>query len=359
MRIDQFAPGLTRYDAISNHVLEVRRVLRAAGFESDIYGEWMDGPMSKEARPYLECPATGDDRILLYHASTHSDMAAWLAERAAEGQRLFVDYHNITPPGYYARWLPDAVPSMVAARAELVELAPCVELALADSRFNEQELLDVGYANTVVGRLLIDLDRYREAPEPRTLARLRRQGDAGGAHWLFVGRLAPNKCQHDVIAAFAVYRRLFDPKARLTLVGGITAPRYLRALQLLARDLDVGEAIETLDQVGDRELLAYFRAADVFVCLSEHEGFCVPLLEAMHIGLPAVAYAAAAVPETVGDAGILLAGKDPLDVACAVADLLGDEARREGLVKAGQARAAEFDLAHTSAQWLDVLRRAS
>jgi glycosyltransferase involved in cell wall biosynthesis len=359
MRIDQFAPGLTRYDAISNHVLEVRRVLRAAGFDSDIYGEWMDGPMSREARPYQECPEGGDDRVLLYHASTHSEMAVWLAARASEGQRLFTDYHNITPPMYYARWLPDSVPSMVAARDELVELAPSVELALADSRFNEQELIDVGYISTVTCRLLVDLDRYREAPDPRTLARLRRRRERGGAQWLFVGRVAPNKCQHDVIAAFALYRRLFDPKARLTLIGGINAPRYLRALQLLARDLGLGDSVEMLDQVEHRDLLAYFHAADVFVCLSEHEGFCVPLLEAMEIGVPTVAYAAAAVPETVGDAGILTADKDPLEVACAVADLLGDEAGRDALVKAGKARAGEFDLAHTSAHLLEVLTRAS
>jgi L-malate glycosyltransferase len=359
MRIDQFVPGFTQYDAISNHVLQLRKLLRDAGFDSNIYGEWMDGPMSKEARPYQEAPVAGNDRILLYHSSTHSDMAGWLAERSAEGQRVFSDYHNITPPEYYARWAPDAVPSMVEARKELVDLAPSIELGLADSQFNEQELIDVGYAKTVTCRLLVDLEGYRDAPDQRTLARLRRQRDREGAHWLFVGRLAANKCQHDVIAAFAVYRRLFDPQARLTLIGGITAPRYLRALQLLAADLGVADAVETLDQVPHGDLLAHFHTADVFVCLSEHEGFCVPLLEAMQIGVPTVSYAAAAVPETVGDAGVLLAEKDPLDVACAVADLLGDEGKRDAFVKLGQTRAADFDLAVTSAHWLEVLTAAS
>jgi glycosyltransferase involved in cell wall biosynthesis len=359
MRVDQFVPGFTKYDAISNHVLQVRATLRNAGYESDIYGEWMDGPMSKEARPYQECPVKGDDRILLYHSSTHSDMAAWLAERAADGQRVFSDYHNITPPEYYARWAPDSTPSMVMAREELAELAPLVEVAMADSEFNEQELKDLGYAKTVTCRLLVDLDRYRDAPNQRTLARLQRQQERGGAHWLFVGRLAPNKCQHDVIAAFAVYRKLFDPKARLTLVGGITAPRYLRALQLLASDLGVSDAMETLDQVSDADLLAYFHTADVFTCLSEHEGFCVPILEAMVIGLPVVAYAVTAVPETVGDAGVLLADKDPLTVACAVADLLGAADHREKVVDAGRARARQFDLAVTSAHFLEVIQEVS
>ena len=111
--------------------------------------------------------------------------------------------------------------------------------------------------------------------------RLRRRRDSGGPQWLFVGRVAPNKCQHDVVAAFALYRRLFEPSARLTLVGGATSVRYLRALQQLVADLGLGESVEVLDNVEFRDLLAYFATADVFVCLSEHEGFCVPVLEAM------------------------------------------------------------------------------
>ena len=355
MRIDQLVPGFAPHDAISNHVLQIRRVLRGAGFESDIYGEWIVGPLRSEARPFADCPALGRDQVLLYHASTGSEMVAWLLERAARGQRILSDYHNITPASYYTRWLPDAAAGLAAARRQLVALAPHVELALADSRFNETELVEVGYDPTVTCRLLVDLDRYHDPPDRRTLNRLRRRRDAGGTQWLFVGRVAPNKCQHDLIAAFAVYRQLFDPQARLTLVGGIATPRYLRALTMLVAELDLGDSVEILDGVGHAELLAHFIVADAFVCLSEHEGFCVPLLEAMEIGLPVVAYAAAAVPETLGDTGVLLAGKDPLDVACSVAELLGDEAAVRTLVAAGQARAAEFALGRTSAHLLDTL----
>jgi glycosyltransferase involved in cell wall biosynthesis len=291
VRIDQLVPGFAPYDAIGNHVLQIRRVLREAGIESDIYGEWM----------------------------------------------------------------PEGAASMVEARNELVALAPYVELALADSRFNEEELIEVGYRPTATCRLLVDLERYHDPPDRRTFNRLRRRRDAGGATWIFVGRVAPNKCQHDVMAAFAVYRRLFDPDARLTLVGGVAAPRYLRALQMLAADLELGDSVEMLDSLSDAELLAHFAVADVFVCLSEHEGFCVPLLEAMEIGVPTVAYAAAAIPETVGDTGVLLADKDPLEVAGAVAELLGDETRARRLVDAGRIRAGDFALKRTSAHLLETL----
>ncbi|HLH47179.1 MAG TPA: glycosyltransferase, partial [Acidimicrobiales bacterium] len=294
MRIDQFVPGFSPHDAISDHVLQLRRVLREAGFDSDIYGgEWVAPTLRGEARPFRERRPGPDEGALLYHASTHSEMAGWLGERAAAGERLLVDYHNITPASFYGAWLPDAARSMRTAREQLVALAPRVELAFADSRFNEEELIEIGYRRTRTCRLLVDLDRYHEAPDPRTLDRLRRRRGRGGAEWLFVGRIAPNKCQHDVVAAFAVYRRLFDPSARLTLVGGVNAPRYLRAVEALAAELEVADAVEHRSGVGHRELLAHYATADVFVCLSEHEGFCVPILEAMELGVPVVAYAAA------------------------------------------------------------------
>jgi len=170
-----------------------------------------------------------------------------------------------------------------------------------------------------------------------------------------VGRIAPNKCQHDIVAAFAVYRKLFDPCATLTLVGGATSPRYLRALEELASELDVAEALELRDTISFPQLLAYFHAADVFVCLSEHEGFCVPILEAMELGIPVVAFSAAAVTDTVADAGILLDNKDPLIVACTVDDLLTAGAARDALIEAGRSRAATFSLDLTSKHFVDTV----
>jgi glycosyltransferase involved in cell wall biosynthesis len=354
VRVDQLLPGFARHDAISNHVLAVRTALRAAGLPAEIYAEAIDPALAGEARPAGELPdAAPGERILLYHASTLGARCDWLIERARAGERLFLDYHNITPAAYFARWLPDAAADMAEARRQLVALAPHVELAMAVSAFNERELRAVGYADTVVCPPLVDLARYHDPPDRRVVAALRR---AGGSRWLFVGRFAPNKCMHDVIAAFAVYRRAFDPSARLSAIGGITSPRYFRALQTMADDLGVGDAVELVDQVDRPALLAYFAASDVFVCLSEHEGFCVPVLEAMELGLPVVAYAAAALPETVGDAGVLVADKDPLAIAVTVADLLADTDRRHTLVAAGRARAATLDLPATSARLVSTLR---
>jgi L-malate glycosyltransferase len=359
VRIDQLLPNFVAHDAIGNHTLQLRRALREAGIESDIYADVIDARLAAEARPYRDCPRPdAGGHALLYHASTHSPMAGWLGERARGGQTVLVDYHNITPASYFARWEPEASRSMGLGRREVAALAPAVELAVADSQFNEAELVELGYRRTGTCHLLVDLEEYHRDPDPRTLERLRRRRQGGGARWLFVGRVAPNKCQHDIIGAFALYVRAFDPGARLTLVGGVTSQRYLRALEQLTAELGVAEQVEILSGITLGELLAHYATADVLVCLSEHEGFCVPLLEAMELGVPVVAYGAAAVPETVGDAATLLAAKDPLDVACAVQALLADDGRRAAQVAAGRARATQFALAQTSAHFVVTLTRA-
>src|SRR5207248_3376126 len=158
------------------------------------------------------------------------------------------------------------------------------------------------------------------------------------------GRLAPNKAQHDLIKALAAYRRLYDPRARLHLVGTSSSESYRTALVAYADALDLVDAVEFTGSVSDGELAAHYRAADVFVCVSEHEGFCVPLLEAMHHRLPIVAYAAAAVPETLGDGGLLLNSKDPYTVAAAVQRVVSDADLRAQLVAAGTRRLHDFDL---------------
>lgn len=351
MRIDQYLPDFAPHDAIGNHVLQVRKVLRQAGFDSDIYADIIHAPLAGEARHYRQAPPPGEG-IAIYQASTYSDIAGWLASRARQGEKLLGYYHNITPAEYFARWEPVAAEGCERARSELADLAPHTDLAMAASAYNEAELIDAGYKHTVTSPLLVDLDAYHAPPAQRTLQRLRGQREGEGSRWLFVGRLAPNKCQHDVIGAFAVYTKAFDPHARLVLAGSPASARYLRALEALASELGVADKVDFTGSVPFGDLLAQFAVADVFVCCSEHEGFCVPVIEAMELGVPVVAYAAAAIPETVGDAGVVLDDKDPLTVAVAVAALNADEHRRESLTAAGRRRAADFSLPSTSSQFL-------
>jgi L-malate glycosyltransferase len=357
VRIDLYLPGFAPHDAIGNHTLQTRRVLREAGFDSDIWAEHIIPPLEREARPYLEdTHGLGDGRVLLYQSSINSPMAAWLQARAKAGEPLVGHYHNVTPAEYFARWEPELAGILQTARQELAMLARYTELSFADSAYNEVELVEWGYQTTLVCPLLVDLDDYHRPPDPATFERLRRRRQGSGAQWLFVGRVAPNKCQHDVVGAFAVYRRVFDPGARLTLVGGATSVHYRRAIDRLVVELDLAGSVEVVEGLSGPELLAYWAVADVFVCLSEHEGFCVPILEAMELGVPVVGYAAAAVPETLADAGVVLDDKDPLAVAIAVDEVCRPGPARDRLVKAGKERAADFSLANTSKRLLSGLQ---
>jgi L-malate glycosyltransferase len=355
VRIDQFVPSFVRHDAISNHVLQVRKVLRGAGYDSELWYEAAEPRAAGEGRNFGDCPLGPDpERVILYHASTHSEMAAWLETAAAHGQTLAIDYHNITPPAYFARWEPAAAASMSLARKQLARLLPKSGLAIADSAFNESELIALGHSNTAVCPIILDLEEYHAEPDKKTLDRLRREP---GHLWLFVGRIAPNKCQHDVIAAFAVYRRLFDPAARLALIGAPTSLRYWKALKTMASELGIADAVQMPDSTPFRELLSFYHGADVFVCLSGHEGFCVPIVEAMELGLPVVAARSSAVGETVGDGGVVLDGKDPLEVAVAVDTLLSDDGLRQTTIAAGRARAGDFALGVSAKKMLATIER--
>jgi glycosyltransferase involved in cell wall biosynthesis len=355
MRVDQFIPSFSPYDAIGNHVLELRRALRSAGIGSDIYYEAIDPVLRRHARPYTEYAEKSSGRVILYHASTHSEMAQWLIADAAQGARVLVNYHNITPAEFFDFWLPEAASSMRMARQQLASLVPITELGIGDSTYNQAELDALGYAKTTRCGLMVDLQRFHDEPDARVLQSLRPAAGAGGTHWLFVGRVAPNKSQHDVVAAFAVYRKLFDPEARLSLIGSRTGLRYRRAIDKLLVDLDIGGAVSIREGLKHQELLAYYRSADVFVCLSRHEGFCVPVLEAMELGVPVLALAASAVPETVGDAAVLVDSSDPLEVACGVDRLVSDAALRSSLVSAGLKRAQELSPERAAEEWLGAL----
>ena len=349
--IHQIIPVLAPHDAVGNHTLQLQAALRAAGYESEVFAELRFGHLQHAGRPIDEYPDAPPADLLLYQSSTGSNLVEWLLKRP---EPLAVNYHNITPASFFDAWDDLAAASMRRARVQLGALARRSTLALADSPFNAAELTELGYSPVVVAPLLLDLESRLAAPDPHVAEHLART--RAGHHWLFVGRLAPNKCQHDLIGAFAAYRAAYDPGARLTLVGSEAAPSYTDALYSLIDDLGLYGAVTCTGSVTDAELAAYYADADAFVCLSRHEGFCVPLLEAMRHDVPVVALAAAAVPDTVGDAAVLLDDSSPALVAAAVCQLLGDEPFRQALVAAGRRLVAAHSLAGAADGFVELLR---
>lgn len=354
--LHQFVPNLAAGDAIGVHVRLTQQTLRAAGWESEIFYDEAQAAVRKLGRHFSTWDRAVDgrngDASILFQLSTGSRMTPFLLDQDVP---FGVYFHNITPPLYFERWEPGAAENLRIAQGEMRRLAPSARFGLANSSFSAADLDEAGFSPTAVVPVLLDAKELDGSYSDRLLQRLRRETAAGGARWLFIGRAAPNKCQHDLIAAFAAYREVYDPQARLTLVGGRTSNVYYRSLELLADELGVGAAVELTDTISDEEKLACYRAADVFVCLSEHEGFKVPIVESFHFDLPVVAYASSAVPETVGSAGVLLDSKDPLLVAAAVHRVLTDDDLRAELVVAGRRRFQDFSLERSSARLLAAL----
>lgn len=347
----QFIPTFAPHDAIGNHTRGVRDVLRGLGIRSDIYVDGARGELASECRDYRSFRGDDEPTWLLYQASTGSPMGDFLVDRP---EPVIVDYHNITPASFFAPWEPHVGAELHAGRRQLAALAPRAVLGLADSEYNRLELDALGYRPSAVLPILLDTADFERAWSTATHDRLRAES-AGSTSWLFVGRVSPHKAQHDIVKAFAVYRRTYDPGARLRLVGSPASARYLSALGELIGALGLDGVVELVGNVSDADLSAHYRAADVFVVLSDHEGFNVPLLEAMHHGTPIVAYAAAAVPETLGDGGLCLPDKAPTLVAAAVHRVASDGALRAALVAAGRRRLADFDIAVTRARLVELV----
>jgi len=355
--IHQVLPVFAPRDAIGNHTVEIRRALHARGITSEIIAGEINPGAAQGARTVREIgrrrlPGDGPT-WLLYHASTGSPVAEWFAERP-EGK--LIDYHNISPPDVFGAWEPHVGVELEHGRRQLAELADITDWALADSTFNQRELNGLGYRRTAVVPILIDTAAFGHDVDAKTVTRLRRAKQTdGGADWLFVSRILPHKAHHDVIKAFAAYRRAYDPSARLHLIGAVGSARYADALTDFVDDLDLSDSVVLAGSVSAGDLEAYFQVADVYVSLSDHEGFAVPLLEAMAHDLPVVAYSCAAVPETAGTGALLLDDKPPTVVAAAVHRVLTDERLRRALVASGREQLSAFALPRSVARLSAVI----
>jgi glycosyltransferase involved in cell wall biosynthesis len=308
-RVHQLVAALSYGDAIGNEALAIQGHLRRAGFESDIFAERVHPRMAHLARPLWEYgEVSSPETVCLFHFSIGS-AAGRLIYHAPD--RLVSIYHNITPADWFLGFHPHLAGLCHHGRRELAAFAPRTELGLADSEFNRRELEGAGYRRTTVLPIVLDLDGYRRPLSPVA----RRLYADGRVNVLFVGRIIPNKRIEDLIGVFALYQRHLEPRSRLLLVGDYRGhERYYDRLQERVRKLGADEVVFT-GHVDDDDLRAYYAAGDVFLCLSEHEGYCVPLLEAMAFGLPVIAYDAGAVAETLRGGGILLREKRPEVVA--------------------------------------------
>lgn len=313
-------------DAIGHEVLGIQRVLRAAGYESEIFVETADRRLEDLTVDYRDLPeASHPDNLLIHHFSIGSR-----ASRVAYAlpDRMALVYHNITPPEFFIDVHPLLVQLCFLGRRELGVYASRVEIGLGDSEYNRQELDALGFPRTAVLPVVPDFSHLDGTPNYMQAGAF----DDGWVNVLFVGRMIPNKRIEDVIRAFHAYKRWFNPRSRLLLVGSHGGfERYLAMLHDFVARLGAAD-VHLLGHVSNEELAAYYEIADVFLCASEHEGFCVPLMEAFHMGVPVLAYAATAVPATMDGGGILFHRKDPMEIAALIDAVVSNVGLREAVL---------------------------
>lgn len=343
MIVNQWVPAAHVGDAIGDSAGRVRTLLRAQGHTSDLYALTIDDALRHDVRPFADPAATRGD-VTIFHYALPSPMTAAFASLA--GGRV-LQYHNITPASFFAPYDPGLFRLAALGRQELATLVGHVELALGDSEYNRQELEALGFAPTGVFPIAVDTSRVTQRVRRPALEELL---DDRFVNFLFVGRIAPNKRIEDHIRLAEHYKRYVDAYYRFIFVGRFdVVPRYYSMIRALMSEYRLlNERFIFTGPVPDEELAVYYQRAAVYMSLSEHEGFCVPLVEAMAADVPILAYAAAAVPDTLGGAGVQFAPKD-LEIA---AELLGELAFNDDLraaVVAGQRRRlADFGDARVS-----------
>ena len=330
--IHQVTAGAVPRDAVTNHAMEWRSVMRDMGLRSEIFTDrdHIHPALVGDVYPHTAWDTIarpGD--IAIVHYSIGSPAFEYVMDRA---RRVVLDYHNITPAELLWQDAPGVALECSVGRRDLASLVGRVERAVADSSFNAAELEEMGFGHAEVTGVV-------RPPLPHAE---RTRGDDGRLRMLFVGRGAPNKAQHDLILALTALREA-GADAELRLVGtweGMEA--YEQRCQALVAKLGMEPYVTFVGSVSDEELAAEYADADVFVCTSDHEGYCVPAIEAVLAKLPVVAFARGALPETVGRAGILLPDKAPSLVAEAVMMAAWDEQVRRSLTAARSAHLASL-----------------
>lgn len=347
--IHQFVASLEEHDAVGNHAMAIRGLLRGNGFESEIFVWHSSKSMRNQCRIYREYPSfSSPENAIIYHFSVGSPLTSFFLQ--APGKKIMI-YHNITPARFFAG-INNLVYRVVKdGRRELRSIAGRVDLAIAVSGYNRRELVEAGFDNTHTVPLLLDFGLYNAGPDQAIIDRY-----AGGkTNIIFVGRISPNKKQEDVIRAFSVYKKYVNANSRLFIIGQhAQVPEYKAILDDLVKTLDV-EDVHFTGSVPQEQLNAYYSVADVFLCMSEHEGFCIPLVECMSFGVPVLAFDSSAVTSTLNGTGILFDQKDLGRVAEMIHLVAEKGTWRDSIIKKQRTRLEDFRPDKVEKQFMGVL----
>jgi len=350
-RVTQLLPAAHTGDATGDSALHLAAALRTVGYDATVHALTIDEGLRGTVQPMEAMAAPGPDDLTLLHFAIPSPLSQLLME--ADGTRAIV-YHNLTPPELLLPFCPDIAALTARGAEELRELAASgrVDATIGVSEFNCEGLRAAGFEHPRTLPLALDLSQYDIESDPIVAA----QEAASPTTFLTVGRVAPNKRLESFVRAAAYYVSHIDPHAQFVIVGGNRGlERYSDALAEFASSLGLDGRLRWAGRVPLADLVGWYRSADVYMCTSEHEGFCAPLLEAMHFGVPILARHAAAIPGTLGDAGLTFTDDDPATLAEMMHLLATDAPTRERLVANGHQRVALFAPETVMRQWLEAV----
>lgn len=299
----QFLTALSYGDAIGDYTLEIQRILRKQGYESEIFSEVVHPGMTRLVHPLHEYAENeSDETLMIVHFSVGSGLGNLVPH--LRGKKLLL-YHNITPHEWFRGINNHLAYQCLVGRKQLQILRTFCPIALADSEYNRQELESLGYRKTGVMPIQLGFSKFDGPSDPL----VRGMYDDHRANIIVVGRVIPNKRLEDCLKAFAYYQKYVNPRSRFIFVGLWTGfEPYYYALREMVTRTQLNEVVFT-GHIMFEELLAFYRIADALVTMSEHEGFCVPILEAFYMKVPVLAWNAGAVPFTAGEGAILVSGE--------------------------------------------------
>lgn len=348
----QIVASLNFGDAVGNDVLAMKQALEEEGYVTAVYAGTINMATRQNGVFHLSfLPELKKEDVVIYHFASSDPFAENIKRLKC---KIVLRYHNVTPPHYFYNFDASAEKITKKALSQVKSLREAVTSVMAVSEFNKQDLRAMGYKCPIeIVPILIPFEDYEQKPEQKVLDRYK----DGRTNIIFVGRGAPNKKIEDVIKCYLAYKRKYDAHARLFLIGNYDKSgsyyAYLQRILIEAHAMDVIFP----GHISFAEMLAYYRIADVFLCMSEHEGFCVPLVEAMFFDVPIVAYKASAVPETLGKAGILLESKEPYAAALQIHSIVTDKKAAARLTSFGQARLKDFEYERIKKQLIHNLKK--
>ena len=323
-------------DGITNGMLFTQRLLREAGYKSEIYCEHVDHRLSGYLNSHRSFEDRGDQLVLIHYSFGH-DKHQWIED--VKGPKILV-YHNITP----SHFMPKGSDLQYYAELGRKQLAAWAQTsdfvgAIAVSPFNAADLELCGYSRIATIPLLVDLNRVRTHSWSRPLL----DRFTGMRNALFVGRFIPSKGQLALVQTMSVLQTICDFPVRLILAGATVTADYLGEVRQEIRRCGLDDHIVLLDHVKDEDLFALYRSADVYMSMSEHEGFGMPLVEAMAFDVPVLAFAVGAVPSTLGSGGLLLETREPKAMAAAAKLVLSEPWLRRELIRAQRRELERFE----------------